>query len=336
MKIGRTVAMLALMSLAAPVQAADGELRQRVEARDGWVSYDVPIVQGAGVPCCFAEGHGAGARRPCSLDGRTWSFGTDARDLTPPGALTVYWHVAGGRIDMLRALAASCPVVGAADVRRLEAVDSKHSIALVSQWLARADSPRRDVDGSMAVLAYHADAEALHRLDGFSKPGQAGDTREQALFWLAQTRGSEGAAIVENVARNDKDEGLREHAVFALSQARVDDAYARVHAIARRDTAANVRGKALFWMAQMNAPGARDDIIGALRTDPADEVREGAVFALSQLDGEAADEALIAVVRGEYPRAAKEKALFWLGQSGSQRALDFIDSVLARPAITDS
>ena len=330
MIVVRMLVVLVVSSLAMLVQAAESGLRQRLEARDGWVAYDVPIVAGAGAPCCFADGRGTGARRPCRLDGRTWSFGNDARDLAPPGALTVYWHVEAGRIDTLRALAVSCPIADDADVRRIDAVDAKDSIALVSERLARGDSSRRDVDGAMAVLAYHADAEALQRLEELSKAGQANAIREKALFWLGQTRGAEGAAIVEQVARNDEDADLREHAVFALSQARVDDAYARVHAIARRDADANVRSKALFWMAQMDAPSARDDIIAALRNDSADEVREQAVFALSQLDGDAADDALIAVVKGDYPRVAKEKALFWLGQSGSRRALDFIDSMLAR------
>lgn len=326
----RTIAMVAVSSLAIHVHAAEADLRSRVEAHDGWVAYDVPIVQGVGSPCCIDDARGGASRRACALDGRNWNVGNDRRDTAPPTALTVYWHVNAGRVDAVRAFAASCPIDSATEVHRLSDVDGHRSSALVAQWLATNDSPRRDVDTALAALAYHADAGALQSLDGFAQADHARAIREPALFWLGQTRGSEGAAIVERIARNDKDDGVREHAVFALAQAHVDDAYARVRSIARSDTVAGVRGKALFWMAQMDAPEARNDIIAAMRDDPADGVREEAVFALSQLDGEAADEALIAVVRGDYPRAAKEKALFWLGQSGSQRALDFIDSVLGQ------
>lgn len=334
MTFARMLVAVVVSSMALLAQAAEGGLRQRIEAQDGWVAYDVPIVQGVGAPCCFDETGGAGLRRSCRLDGRNWSFGVDRRDIASPSALTVYWHVAGGRIDTLRALAATCPVSDATDVRRLGEIDGARSSTLVAEWLARDGSQRRDIDSALAALAYHAGADALQKLDGFAQAGHDREIREPTLFWLGQTRGREGAAIIENVARKDEDEGMREHAVFALSQSQVEDAYARVHAIARHDTAATVRGKALFWMAQMDAPSARDDILSAVRSDPEDEVREQAVFALSQLGGDAADDALIAVVRGDYPRAAREKALFWLGQSGSQRALDFIDSVLGQHAST--
>ena len=38
------------------------------------------------------------------------------------------------------------------------------------------------------------------------------------------------------------------------------------------------------------------------------------------------------MIEGSYPRDTKEKALFWLGQSGSQKALDYFDKVLAADA----
>jgi hypothetical protein len=104
---------------------------------------------------------------------------------------------------------------------------------------------------------------------------------------------------------------LQEHAVTALLNLALCDA-----------------NKALLLDA-----GAVRPLVRALKAAASPAARENAACALlrlAQLDGAAADDALIAVVRGDYPRVAKEKALFWLGQSGSPRALEFIDSVLAR------
>ena len=74
---------------------------------------------------------------------------------------------------------------------------------------------------------------------------------------------------------------------------------------------------------------ARADITAALATETSDDAREQAVFALSQLKEGQAEDALIAVVRGNYPRDAKKQALFWLGESGSPRAIQALDEVLA-------
>jgi len=312
---------------AADASAATG-LQAQVTQADGWVAWQVPMIADAGAPCCFTWRRGAPAENGCDLDARDWSFGTDSRHPLHDSTLAVYAHVADGRIDRLRAVASACPVESKDAIRRLDAVAPAQSVALLADWLASADK-KHDDDSALAALAYHEDASATRALATRAEPKHDEEVREQALFWLGQTRGAEGADIVEHYATTDADPDLREKAVFALSQSKAGDPYARILAISRSDRTAHVRSQALFWMAQMEDARAQADITAALTTETSDDAREQAVFALSQLRQGQAEDALIAVVRGNYPRDAKKQALFWLGESGSPRAIKALDEVLA-------
>ena len=311
----------------AGASAATG-LQAQVTQADGWVAWQVPMVADAGVPCCYTWRRGASAQNGCDLDARDWSFGADSKHPLHDSTLAVYAHVVKGRIDRLRAVASACPVESKDAIRRLDAVVPAQSVALLSDWLAGADAGHDD-DSALAALAYHEDSSATRALATRAQPRHDEDVREQALFWLGQTRGAEGADIVEHYATTDADPDLREKAVFALSQSHAGDPYARILAISRSDRSADVRSQALFWMAQMKDARAPADITAALATETSDDAREQAVFALSQLEEGQAEDALIAVVRGNYPRDAKKQALFWLGESGSPRAIRALDEVLA-------
>jgi hypothetical protein len=319
---------LALAVFAAADASAAIGLQAQVTQADGWVAWQVPMIAGAGAPCCFTWRRGAPAENGCDLDARDWSFGTDSKHPLHDSTLAVYAHVAKGRIDRLRAVASACPVESKDAIRRLDAVVPAQSVALLADWLAGADAKHGD-DAALAALAYHEDASATRALATRAEPKHDEDEREQALFWLGQARGADGADIVEHYATTDADPDLREKAVFALSQSHAGDPYARIVAISRSDRTAHVRSQALFWMAQMGDARAQADITAALAAETSDDAREQAVFALSQLKEGQAEDALIAVVRGNYPRDAKKQALFWLGQSGSPRAIKALDEVLA-------
>jgi hypothetical protein len=318
----------ALAVLAAADAYAATALEAQVTEADGWIAWQVPMIADAGAPCCFSWRRGAAAQNGCDLDARGWSFGTDSKHPLHDSSLAVYAHVAKGRIDRLRAVASACPVESRDAIRRLDAVEPAQSVALLAEWLAGADA-KHDDDSALAALAYHEDASATRALAVRAEPRHDEDVREQALFWLGQTRGAEGAEVVEHYATTDADPDLREKAVFALSQSKAGDPYARILAISRSDRTAHVRSQALFWMAQMEDPRAQADITAALTTETSDDAREQAVFALSQLKEGQAEDALIAVLRGNYPRDAKKQALFWLGESGSPRAIKALDEVLA-------
>jgi hypothetical protein len=325
----RLALITALAALGLTANATSDDLENRVIADDGWVAYRVPMVTGADGPCCYVIRAGAATRRDCNLDERSWSFGSDRADPAAAldGTLAVYLFVEHGRVERVHALSASCPVRTASTVRWIDPVDPTSSVAMLSSLLDR-NAAGSTYEHGLVALAYHHGHAAMRALATRAEPSHPREEREQALFWLGQARGAEGAKVVEHYATTDADPELREHAIFALSQSRAPDAYAHILAIAQRDPAEQVRSEALLWLAQMNDHRARDDIVAALKSESSDDVREEAVFALSQLEGGDADDALIAVLRGDYSRAVKKQALFWLGQSGSPRAMAYFDEAL--------
>jgi hypothetical protein len=326
--------MAALVSLAcvATANAASDTLERQITARDGWVAYRVPkIADGNQGPCCYVVNGSSAVKKGCDLDGRTSSFGTTDKDAAaaaaPDDTLAVYLRVERGSVQRIRALSASCPTQTATPVRWIDAVEPANSVALLSSLLDRHTARDQD-DHGLVAIAYHADASATRALASRAEPSHAHKEREQALFWLGQVRGAEGADIIERYATTDSDPKIREHAVFALSQSKETDAYPHILAIAQRDPTEDVRSKALFWLAQMDDQRAKDDIIASLNAESSSEVQEQAIFALSQLDDGVGEDALIAVLNGKYPREVKKQALFWLGQSGSPRAMAYFDEAL--------
>ena len=329
----RLVSLAVIAAAAFGASAAFGadSLASRVKQADGWVSWDVPMIAGAGDPCCWS-GHGdhAEGRIGCDLDGRNHGFSTNDQPKPPStGMLTVYAHVTHARMDDVRAFEASCPVHAANAIRHIDGVASTDSIGMLAEWMDSADAKHNN-DDALPAIAYHADVAATHLLASRAEPSHDRGQREAALFWLGQARGEDGAAIVERYATTDGDPKLREHAIFALSQSKAGDPYERIHAIAGSDPSDHVRSQALFWMAQMGDKRAAQDITAAISRDASSSVREQGVFALSQIEGGAGEEALIALLKGDYPRDVKKQALFWLGQSGSPRAMQYFDEALTK------
>jgi hypothetical protein len=333
MRYDIAAAVLTAALLSTPSFAAEPELQSQVKRADGWVAYRVPMIAEAGDPCCFSWRGGAVANSGCDLDGKHWSFGSDDKHHKSKGqteALAMYVHVAHGDIDRVRAVSASCPVQSKSEIRWIDSADAVQSVKLLSGWLATNKDAHGEDDNALAALAYHDEASATSALAARAAPGHPRDAREQALFWLGQARGVDGAAIVERYATTDGDPELRAEAIFALSQSHAVDGYALIHAMSSNDPSDHVRSQALFWMAQMEDDRAARDITAAIDTEKSEDVREQAVFALSQLKEGRADEALIALLRGNYPRDVKKQALFWLGESGSPQAMAFFDEALTK------
>lgn len=325
----RTLIAAVLFSI--PLACA-ADIGKDIAASDGWASWQVAKVAGAGEPCCYDIGRSGVDRIGCDLDGGNWSVSigdkhANAKPVTTD-MLTVYAHVAGGKVDKIRAYAATCPVNTRLGLRPLAGVSAKDSIDWLER-LAMATGAAKNLDDEpVMALAFHADAAAESSLARMAAAGQSQERREAALFWLGQARGVAGIAIVERFARDDADEEIRRHALFVLSQAEEFDTYPKVLASAQNDHSGEVRSQALFWLAQMEDKRAGQDIVAVLHREQDAEVREQAVFALSQLPDGQNDAALIAIMRGDYPREIKQKALFWLGQSGSDSAMAFLDEVL--------
>jgi hypothetical protein len=264
--------------------------------RDGWVSWQVAAVDGAPDWCCWRNSNNFrgnnfrdAPRTACKLDGKQDSWGN--RDDETTDQVRIYARTAGGKLDRLRVLSVTCPAEAATPIRDLGTVTQNDS----ARWLVGlAKQKNKDV---LMALAINRGDVARDALSDIARNDARGETRQQAVFWLAQVRGQEGADITSSVMFNDQDPEVREHAAFALSQAAT--------------------------------PRAEADLTRLLNTDKNDEVREGAVFALSQLPDERATRALIATAENRsLARELRKKAVFWLSQSETDAAQKYLERVL--------
>ncbi len=299
--------------------------------RDGWASWQVEAVEGAPAWCCWSSWNDREpSRKSCRLDDDRGNFGS--RDHETTDSVRVYARLAGGKVERLRVLSASCPVETATPIRDLGNVAADDS----ARWLINS---RRSTDAGMsdemhenllAGLAMHRGDLAQNELSTIARGNGSAETRKKAVFWLAHLRGVPGAEVATSVMFNDKDPELRQHAAFAITQSKSPRVSQDLIRLGNTDKDGEVRAQAWFWLAQTGAPDSEAAIVAALKKDQDDQVREQAIFALSQLPDERATRALIAAAEDRSLSSEQRKrAVFWLAQSESKEAQKFLEKVLA-------
>jgi hypothetical protein len=322
--------MLLGLATLSPAQPAELKLPD-----EGWVSWQVAAVDDAPAWCCWNSWRDHNASPvACRLDRRQEGFSTRDRDETTD-AIKVYARVAGGKLERLHALSASCPVETETPIRVLENVAADHSarwlIARARQSGGESGSNRSMNESALAGLAMHRGDLALNALADFARNDSRFETRKRAVFWLAMLRGTQGADITSSLMFGDTRAELRKHAAFALSQSKSPRAAPDLIRLGHTDKVGEVRAQAWFWLAQTGASEAESAIAQALRKDTDDDVREQAIFALSQLPDERATRALIAAAEDRSLSVEQRKrAVFWLSQSEADSAQAYLEKVLAR------
>ena len=317
------VASLALSSLS---MAAEIKL-----PADGWASWEVPAIDGAPDMCCWnGMQQGAAKRSACKLDNQRGNLGNV--DNATTDAVRVYVRVAGGTIDRLRALSASCPVEAATPIRDLGSQDADDS----ARWLianirrAGAKEHKSSRENALEALGMHRGEAAYGELASVARGGDRLDERKTAMFWIAKGRGLAGATLVTELMLGDKDPDVREHGAFAITVSKSPRIAQDLTRLGNTDKHGEVRAQAWFWLAQTGAPESEGAIAAALRKDSDDRVREQAIFALSQLPDERATRALIATAEDRaLSREQRKRAVFWLAQSEAKGAQAYLEKVLA-------
>ena len=314
----------------APAASLEAALRQAAARGSDplWVGYSVPMVTGMGNVCCHSFDKVVRKEKVCRLEGKSNGWSSDRDRPRAEQALTVLLRFENGRLSQLRGYSADCPL-DAGDRRFvwLGSVEPEHSVAYLAGQ-ARAGGEHRHSEDALPVLALHRDPKADAALEALAAPGTRAKLREEALFWLGQTRGERGARFLAGVIRDDRDDKVREHAIFCLSQSSVAWQTEAIIRLAQEDRSPHLRGQALFWLAQTGGAAAPPAILAAIEKDADSEVRKEAVFALSQLqDGEAVP-ALLQVAREGREPAIRKEAIFWLAQSKDPAALAYLDKVL--------
>ena len=323
----RTALCLVGLAMASPTRSVELTLPP-----DGWASWEVQAVEGAPAMCCWSSWD---VREPsgkaCRLDDDRGNWGS--RDHATTDAVRVYARTAGGKIERLRVLAASCPVETSTPIRDLGNVATDDS----ARWFIALNKRSPDAGMSedmhenvLAGLAMHRGELAQNELSAMARGNGPAETRKKAVFWLAHLRGAAGAEVATSVMFNDKDPELRQHAAFAITQSRSPSVTQDLIRLGNTDKDGEVRAQAWFWLAQTGAPGAEAAIVAALKKDQDDQVREQAIFALSQLPDERATRALIAAAEDRsLSNEQRKRAVFWLAQSESKGAQSYLEKVLA-------
>ena len=342
--MNRTALVFALALVTLPLSAAQpsiahaqlttvnaaGDLGAQIRsASSTWVAYAVPALNERTVACCFNSG------RSCTtyLEGGNFStFTSDGDDRGGPAAvggdLHVFYRRAGREIDRVRVFSANCPVDARNEsVTWIEGVTPRQSVALLASLMNEEDT--KVARNALDALALHGDESATDQLEAVVRSNRSTETRGHAAFWLGNSRGARGYAIVKRVA-NDANEPakLREKAVFAMSQSREESHIDDLIDLAHRDPASKVREQALFWLSQAAGKKAAAALRSAADNDPEDSVKKKAVFGISQLPDDQSIPLLAELMRTHKNAGVRKQAAFWLGQKNDPRALKAIEDLL--------
>jgi hypothetical protein len=307
----------------------------RADTRRVWLAWTSPAQSRPGSGRSWNRGVAQ-----CVLDDDgNFSEGANIDDGTE--TLVILARISNRAIDRVAVTDARCTVdAGARTVYWLDRVVPHESVALLAGLVRREaaewsspDGDRDDHDGNhgrrnaLVALALTADPSADVALEAFVAPANPRWLRRDAAFWLGAARAARGAAVIDRLARGDRDDDFREHLTFVLTLTG-DSGLETLLDLARNDTSSKVRGQALFWLGQKAGERAVRTLRRAVDDDPDRDVRKRAVFAISQLPKDQSVPKLIELARSHRDPEVRKQAMFWLGQTGDARAVEFFEAVL--------
>jgi hypothetical protein len=300
-----------------------------------WIAWSVPMIAGQHYNCCLSNTDAGKTWKTttCRLEGKDQGWGsTDKATVPADQDLLVLARVAGGQIEKIRSYSSTCSLdAGGRRFVWFGDVKPEESVALLAKTAGSERAASRNlVEESLAALSFHRTSRADEALEDLAGAPHARKMREDALFWLGQSRGERGARFITRIMNGDPDVEIRKKAIFALSQSSVPGVTDTLIRLSREDRVADVRAEGLFWLAQRDDPKAPDAILQAIERDPDLAVRKKGVFALSQLRESRGVPLLIEVGRKTRDREIRKEALFWLTQSNDPAAFEAVEKALNR------
>ncbi len=298
-----------------------------------WIAWSVPMIAGQHYNCCLSNTDGGKKWQTttCHLEGKNQGWGsTDNKAVPADQDLLVLARVAGGQIEKIRSYSSTCSLdAGGRRFVWLGDAKPEESVALLAKTASSERAASRNlVEESLAALSFHRTSRADEALEDMAGAPHSRKMREDALFWLGQSRGERGARFITRIMNEDPDVEIRKKAIFALSQSKASGVTDALIRLSREDRSADVRGEGLFWLAQRGDPKAPDAILQAIEKDPDLSVRKKGVFALSQLRESRGVPLLIEVGRKTRDREVRKEALFWLTQSNDPAAFEAVEKAL--------
>ena len=146
-----------------------------------------------------------------------------------------------------------------------QATGDKDSI--VDALVQLSSSKVEDSDSINFALSQIQAEKAMNALATISRDRNRSDaTRQNALFWLAQSRVPNRISLLEDIFKNSTDSPqIRNHVLFALGSTRDPRAAALLGNIASNDPDTEVRRQAIFWLGNMKIPQAGRTLENLLR-----------------------------------------------------------------------
>ena len=296
----------ARMETRAVTNGLDATLRVILNAQSSpaWVGYAVPILPGDRQMCCWNNSVRGCFLEPNGNERAVVVANNQTIKLEGPTELVVLYRVENRQIGKVRSFSPECdldggglPFIWLTGVNAAESVKLLEGIARDNAGAAREQNRR--ADSAVTAIAMHADPAAERALEDLLAANQPDELRRRAVAGLAQRNDPRALNFLVGVAHNDK--------------------------------SAHVRGQALFWLAQRAGQKVAESAINdAIANDPETEVKKKAVFALTQMPSGEGVPLLIQVARTNRNLEVRKQAMFWLGQSKDERALVFIEEVLAK------
>jgi hypothetical protein len=318
-----------------------GEIHRIVsEKQASWIVYAVPSIAPDQQMCCFNSSDGMITSCGCALEKQNGglsihnSEGATGAHLEPRPYFYVFLRSEAGAVQKVRSLSADCPIdADGMTVYWLGSQRAADSVAFLASLVSITPEESRGehlTDSAILAIAYTNDTSADQALDRFLAASEPPSIRKKAAFWIAQMRGKTGLEKLIALMHSDSDDQFRAELTFDISQSKEPGALEELVRVAHQDQSPHVRGQALFWLAQKAGKKIAGAIDDAIKNDPDTEVKKRAVFALTQMPEGEGVPMLIQVAKTNNNPEVRKQAVFWLGQSHDPRALDFIESVLAR------
>jgi len=213
-------------------------------------------------------------------------------------------------------------------------------------WLSQVGT-ERSVNALDSILQFSKDPElskkAVFALSQTRSPKAQGiirdlagrenadqEVREQAVFWLGQSRDTGNAEFLRGLYTRTGNAELKEKILFSISQVRspASDQWLMDVATSSKEDI-ELRKKALFWAGQSRTSVA--DLVSLYDRMKEPEMREQLIFVYSQRREPAAVDKLMQVARSDTDKELRKKAIFWLSQSRDPRAAEFLLQVIEQP-----
>ena len=182
------------------------------------------------------------------------------------------------------------------------------------------------------ALSQHGSSKAMQSLRDFAmKKSAPSELRQNAIFWIGQSKGAENVTWLKSIYQTVDDEELKDKIIFSVSQGGGREAKQWLLEVAGNQSEdIEVRKKALFWLGQTGGSSLPE--LFALYDRFTDrEMRDQLIFVYSQRNEKAAVDKLVSIAKTEKDRELRKKALFWLSQSKDPRVVEVLEEILSKP-----